>query len=381
VSDSTRRAPRRARWLAPSVLTALALVAGAATLPAQSIADIGARVAPQFYSYKLNAPSSTTVSEWAVPLYVLVPVSPSLSFDVGTAYASSRVQQSVSGQSVTSSVSGLTDTQVRANYTLGTDFVVLTAGVNLPTGQSTVTSQQALAAGLIGSDFLAFPISTMGSGFGGTGGIAVARPIGDWDLGIGASARRSAEYAPFDVAGGAELHYQPGNEYRVRAGIDRAVGTGRISFGLTYSTFGDDNLAGSIYNTGDRYIGTFGFSNTVGGNDLTVTGWNLYRTSGQLSDSSTVGRQNITDVAAAYGVRVGSQLIEPNVEGRTWLQAGLPTSYLGTIGIRTQFTVAGFAVLPSVGYTIGQVAADEPTGVATTASMTGFHAILAVRLR
>src|SRR4051812_32767628 len=157
----------------------LALAGVAPTLSAQSIFDIGARVAPQFHSYKIEAPSNITVSEFAVPMFVAVPITSRFGFDVGTSYARARVEPT--GGTV-SEISGLTDTQIRANLTLGSDFVVLTAGVNLPTGKREVALPQAAAASLIGSDFLSFPISQMGTGLGGTGGIAVARPIGEWNL-------------------------------------------------------------------------------------------------------------------------------------------------------------------------------------------------------
>src|SRR3954468_15097149 len=172
----------------------------APALGAQSILDIGARIAPQFHSYKIESPSNTTISEFAIPLFVVVPVSSRLSFDVGTSYARSRVE--VQGaQKAVSEINGLTDTQVRGNLVLGSDFVVLTAGVNLPTGKSEVLANELQAANLIGSDFLAFPISNMGTGLGGTGGVAVARPVGDWNLGFGFSMRRSADYTPFSAAG------------------------------------------------------------------------------------------------------------------------------------------------------------------------------------
>src|SRR5581483_8857419 len=146
----------------------------ASTAAAQSIFDIGVRTAPQFHSYTIDAPSNLKISEFTVPVFVLLPITRDFSFDVGTSYASSHVEQTSNGTKATSDISGLTDTQIRANYVLGNDFVVLTAGVNLPTGKSTVTTSQLLAANLIGSDFLAFPISNMGTGFGGTGGIAFA---------------------------------------------------------------------------------------------------------------------------------------------------------------------------------------------------------------
>src|SRR6266567_3395408 len=198
----------------------LALALTATSLEAQSIFDVGARVAPQFIQYRLGTPSSATISEFALPIFVLVPATPALSFDLGSAYTSARVEEAAGKTKTTSAISGLTDTQIRVHYTIGTDFVVLTGGVNLPTGRSTVRSGEVLAAGLIGSDFLAFPISNMGTGFGGTGGIAVARPLGDWNLGLGASLRHSAQYDPLEQSGSQAVHYQPGNEYRLRMGGD-----------------------------------------------------------------------------------------------------------------------------------------------------------------
>src|SRR6185436_812654 len=129
----------------------IALACVAPALGAQSIFDIGARVAPQYRSYKIEAPSNVTISEFAVPMFVSIPITSRFGFDVGTSYARARVEPT--GGTV-SEISGLTDTQIRANLTLGSDFVILTGGVNLPTGKREVIQSQAGAASLIGSDFL-----------------------------------------------------------------------------------------------------------------------------------------------------------------------------------------------------------------------------------
>jgi hypothetical protein len=359
----------------------LGLVATASSLSAQSIFDVGVRFAPQFHSYNIKAPSNTKISEFAVPVFVLVPVTSSFSVDVGTSYAHSQVDQTANGQKTTSTISGLTDTQIRANYTLGNDMVVLTAGVNIPTGQSTVKGPQLLAAGLIGSDFLSFPISNMGTGFGGTGGVAFARPVGEWNVGLGLSMRHASEYEPFDAGGDVALHYQPGNEYRVRGGIDRSLGSGRVNVGLTYSTFGNDNLAGSVYNTGNRWVTQLGLTNTYGPGTLVFSGWNLFREAGTLADSSFLGHENITNAALSYGVTVGGAVVEPNVEGRVWTQSGgAPTSLMTTFGVRSQINVRGFTMLPSVGFSLGKLAAQD-NGVNSTATLTGLHGTLAIRLR
>lgn len=358
----------------------LALACAAPPLGAQSVYDVSARIAPQFHSYTVRAPSNLEVSEFAVPLYVLMPLTPSFTIDVGTSYARSHVQQTVLGKTTTSEIAGLTDTQIRGHYVIGTDFIVLTAGVNLPTGRSTLPESKVVAASLIGSDFLSFPISNMGTGFGGTGGIALARPLGEWNLGVGVSVRRSSQYEPFDVGGGPALHYQPGNEYRARVGVDRAVGTGRATFGVTYSAFGNDQLAGSVYNTGDRYFTQFDLYNSLGAGELSLSAWDLFRTAGTLLDGTALDHENIANAALSYGVRVGPATIEPNLEGRTWAQPGSSTSLMGTLGVRSQIAVAGMAVIPSVGFSFGRLAAQD-NAVNTTASLTGFHATLAVRLR
>lgn len=369
------------RITASLILAAAVMVTAPAGARAQSIFDTGVRVGPQIHQYRFGTPANTDITEIAAPVFVLVPITPTFSIDLGTSYVSSHVQQTLNGKSTTSDISGLTDTQVRGTYTIGTDFVVLTAGVNLPTGQSRVAPNQVIAAGLIASDFLAFPITNMGTGFGGTGGVAVARPLGDWNLGFGASMRYSAQYDPYAAPSGTPLHYQPGNEYRGRVGVDRAFGTGRIAAGVTYSKFGNDNIGGSIYNTGDRYLTQVSLSNTVGVGDMWVSAWNLYRTAGTLADSSYLGHENIASAQIGYSLPGLGGRVAPSLEVRNWMQPSMPSSLLATLGVQLQLDVGGFGVVPSAGYSVGHLAAQNADGTSTTASLTGLHGTLAVRLR
>src|SRR5213075_1951505 len=131
-------------------LAALALAPGA--VHAQSLWDTSVRLAPSYYSYDIKAPFSEKISEVSFPLYALMPIMPWFSMDIGTAFASAHVENTAANTK--SDISGLTDTQVRANYTFGEDFFVLTAGVNLPTGSATVEAAELAAATRIGSDFL-----------------------------------------------------------------------------------------------------------------------------------------------------------------------------------------------------------------------------------
>lgn len=357
----------------------LAFAAAHATpAAAQSFWDSQVRLGPQFYSYDIKSPINEKISQVAFPVFVAVPVMPSLTIDVGTAFAmATHRRQSVDGSgnpvTVESTLNGMTDTQLRANYTMGADLVVLTAGLNIPTGSATLKPEEFDAATRIGSDFLTFPVSGFGSGFGLTGGVAVARPFGAWNLGVGASLRHAGEYEPFQDAGGTATKFQPGAEIRARVGADHPFGTGRVSLGFTYSKFGDDRANAAVYNTGNRYVGQVAVSNSLAnGTDYSIVVWNLYRSSGTLIDQSASPSGNITNAMLIFGVRGPADVtVEPSIETRLWTQQGSKTSFLSTFGMRFFANRGNWAIVPGFGFTIGSLEA---------ATLSGFRSTLAVRL-
>jgi hypothetical protein len=115
---------------------------------------------------------------------------------------------------------------------------------------------------------------------------------------------------------------------------------------------------------------------------LSLLGWDLYRKSGVLVDGTVTGHENILAGSLAYGVQSGSTtIIEPNIEGRMWSQSeGIPTSTIATLGLRSQFSLIGYAVSPSVGYSIGRFGAGA-AGATSTSDLSGWHATLGIRLR
>ena len=162
-------------------------------------------------------------------MFVVFPISSSFTFDVGTAFATARVQPNGAGGEQASSVSGLTDTQIRANWSFGTDFVVLTAGLNIPTGRrrrrkpsSSLHSASATTSSL-------FPISNMGTGFGATAGIAIAPSA--WRVEPRLRRQPATERLRMNRSSTTRArrpHFQPGNEYRARLGLDHRVRHGTL---------------------------------------------------------------------------------------------------------------------------------------------------------
>lgn len=360
-----------------AAIAALATIAPA-TLAAQD-AIITSRAAVQMVSYELTSNGATKwVSQEIVPFAVVVPVGDRFSFDVATAWAHSAAR--IDG-SKASSIAGLTDTQLRASYTLGEDAVILTAGVNLPTGNSTADSAQFAAAENIANDFLLFPIGTMGAGLATTGGVAVARPFGAWNLGLGASFRHSSDFAPYQYGDGQKAHYQPGDEYRARLGVDRTFGASRATIGATWSGYGDDRSAGATFNTGNRLVLQGGYETTVRNVGYTLNVWNLTRTQGHRASGQTAPTENIVNASLGASFTVAGVALMPTLETRHLTRAAVEadaiypaqekgSGQMETLGLASRWQLGLFQITPAASYSVGTLDRTD---------LTGWRAMVAVR--
>jgi hypothetical protein len=357
-------------------LRSLALLAAAALpLAAQGISDASVIAGPQYVSYTFGTGAAAkTVNQLSVPFAVIIPLGDRFTFDVSSSYANSQVR---AGGATTSSINGLTDTQVRGNLMVGDNRAVFTIGVNLPTGQYTVPTAQQDAAGQIGNDFLVYPVSGMGNGLGATGGVAIAQSLGgDWNLGLGASFRHSTQFDAYQLTTGV-LRFTPGDEFRLRVGLDRPVGDGRFSLGVTYSKFSKDALDSTTFATGDRALGQLNYSVPAGNGDFQVSVWNLYRGPGQQFGGAAPW-ENVANLNVALGFNAGDLYVQPSVEGRSWMVDGNKAGALGTVGLRFRFAMGALSVNPSGQYTIGKL---YTTGTTVTTDVTGFRAGILIRLQ
>lgn len=354
------------------LVTLLAATALAASPLAAQLSNASVLGAPTFTSLTFGSgAASRSVSQVAMPLVVILPFGEKFSVDVSTAFASSTVK---ADDSTSSEISGLTDTQIRANLRIGAENLLFTFGVNLPTGQYSVPTDQQEAAGQIGNDFLFYPISSMGNGLAMTGGVAYAFPAGNWNLGAGASARKSTEFAAFEVAS-SDFRFTPADEYRVSFNADRPVGDGALSLGLTYSAFGEDIADTTTYSTGDRIIATAGWNFPVRGSDLFLSAWNLYRLDGEVLGDDAPG-ENVFNLAAALSIPVRELLVQPNLEARLWQVGGVKAGNLATVGLRVRVPVGPLGLFPSAGYSVGTL---YNTVDGTGTSVSGIRASITVR--
>ena len=336
------------------------LIACVFTLPlsAQDTRIIGSGAQFQWFSLaeELGADVANLL---VVPATYVLPMGEKVRADLYVAWATGSVEKG----GFTYNKSGPTDTRMRLSYQ-ATPWAIVTVGVNLPTGNSSDTNEEAIVASVLATDMLGFRESTWGTGFGITGGIATARQMGDWGVGLGASYRQSREFEPTD---GEDFKYQPGNEARVRLGVDRNVGDGgKFTAGVTYLNYSEDLAAGENYfqaGTRIRVDATYAFRS--GASTWSLFAADSWRNKGDLTldleDPSgivvgdtllVVGGQNlfVTGLRGSLpfaGVRIRPELdfrlqSREDNDGSGWLLGGgfdLPLRLYGTYDVFPRFRV------------------------------------------
>ena len=332
--------------LGKSVIATLWLVALAQGLAAQSVDALYTRFQAmsgfEFRGYDFGPGITTTsTTQWRIPVVAVAPVGRSVSVDVTANYSSSTLETTGSTETLT----GLSDTQLRVLYTISRDRMVASLSLNLPTGLQDLSPAEFAVAGAIGSNYLSFPVSSADSGFAATGGVAWAQASGDWNLGFSGSFRYQGSYTPLADSSGS-IDYQPGAEYRVRGGADRLLGQRtRLLLGLTFSTFSQDEFTGASngrYAPGHRFIGELGLARQVGTSTVTLVAWDYYRLAGATNDTSDLTtKENIFNAELRWGFPATPRIqIEPLVGFRQYSPADYRGGRLfsGGVGARAVLT-------------------------------------------
>jgi hypothetical protein len=268
-----------------------------------------------------------------------VPVSRRLFVDAGTNYGVTHLR-SVDGIAV--DLRGLTDTQLRAVYTIGRDLGAISLLVSLPTGTERVSRDALPLLRSIAQEFLPFPISTYGMGFGVTGGAAVAQRVGSWTFGAAGSVRYVGRYSPFSDV---DDMYSPGAEAQLRLGARRPMGRTTVQAGLTLSTFGTDEFAGQQqfrYRAGPRIVAEAQLAREFGRTVGRLTGWLYYRAQG---DSSGIpvprARERIVHGSSVWSVPLLAGLtLDPGLETRIWRSQDSASGWLVALRLGARWWVS-----------------------------------------
>lgn len=228
-----------------------------------------------------------------VPLAVRLPVSDAVTLDIFSAWAEGKVEQN----NTQLSLSGPVDTGVKLGFQ-ATPWALVSVSANLPTGNATHTGEEAVVASILSTDILSFRETSWGTGMAITSSVASAMRAGGFGLGIAAAYAARSSFEPSE---GATLSYTPGNEVRVRAGIDRNFGNATLTTGATFVQYTEDQVAeggaaaANLFQAGNRLRFDASLAFRAGAGVWTVYGANLMRERGDLFVDIIDGTGSVVD--------------------------------------------------------------------------------------
>lgn len=201
-----------------------------------------------------------SIQELSIPITFILPVSKRLSLDMVTGSGFASLDQATS-----SSLSGLTNTKLRASYIIGDEVALVTAGVSAPTGKSELDTEEQAVSNYLSQNALGFRTPNFGQGLDVNVGLATARKVGETVVGLGVGYLLKGEFKP--KAG--DVDYSPGNELSLTTGVDRKImdGDGKVTLDLVYTLYGED----------EKGEGLEAFQS---GNKILVQGLGMFRASG-----------------------------------------------------------------------------------------------------
>jgi hypothetical protein len=351
---------RSHRVRAAAALIALALCPAAA--PAQALPGLETLrlgTGASFETYQFLDPAIVGVSRLSlatVPFGARVRPLERLQLQVGGAYAHGSLRRT-DGSDAT--LSGLTDTEIRASYTLGRDLVVLSAAYLAPTGRATHTLDEAEVAGTIASDLLPFRISQWGSGGGMALGTSVAVPVAGFGVGAGIGYTVAQEFEALDVPE-ERWAYLPGNELRLRLGVDRTLGsTGMAALLVNLQRYDEDRIQGeNLLQPGNRYDVTGYYTFAVGAVASAVTYLGVaHRDQGTFAAQIPgIPAQDLVFAGAGARVPLGGTVFVPAVEGRLFRRSdGFNQGHLAGLGASLEWPVGSVVLVPTVRSRFGTV--------------------------
>ncbi len=216
--------------------------------------------------YQIYDDSGSSVSQLTLPVSVFVPVTPRLGLSLRTSYAASDSDGMTS-------LSGLGDAQIAASYNfdIGPGSAVASASANLPSGESTLTLDEAATAFLIGQGFYGFRLPSLGQGFNVAPAVTWAVPLNtNLAVGLGAAYQVRGSVEPRTGFGES---YDPGDELLLTAGLDARVReTSTVALDVTYARYGSDTWMGLDYSTGDAVAATVLWTEVLGPHNVRVLG-------------------------------------------------------------------------------------------------------------
>jgi len=371
-NERRRRGIEAAR---PVALLALLALLGAVT-PAPALGQTAARemgAGATFERYGFSDPELTGVESlvlFTTPFGAGAWVGPRLRLEARGAFANGTLTLADGSEA---SLSGLTDTELRAAFALVPDALGLEVVGYLPSGTSTFDEGEAQVAGLVAADLLPLAIAQWGTGGAVAVGLTGTRRFGEVGVGVTASYRASGAFDPID---GTDFRYQPGSELRLRAALDLDVGRSKLSFAGGMRSFSEDlGDEQNLFQTGDRMelMSTLSFPAGLRGAGA-VYGALVDREAGTFLDRADVGTpaENLVLLGGVLRLPIGRHRVLPRLDARVFSRdEGGGAGWIAGGGASMEVLLENATLVPNLGVRLGSIETEDGSSSGTTGFLLG----------
>ncbi len=183
--------------------------------------------------------SNVEISQSVVPLRGFVPLAENTEALI---YVATSGNQLKGDSAVDYSLSGMSDVRIQVSRSLADDQVLLSLGLNLPTGKKKLNLDEEVAVlNYLAADYISLPLRRFGEGLGFSLLLGTARMVGDWRTGASVQYRYNGKYDPYEGV----TEFDPGDLISFNLGVDRAMEAMSVSAEVGYSLCGSDKLDGA----------------------------------------------------------------------------------------------------------------------------------------
>ena len=204
---------------------------------------------PYLQNWKLDSQNeSKSVSQFSMPLFINLRPTDNLRLWIVDSFSSSSLDKSGEKNSLT----GISDTKIKASYSMFDQRFLLTLGANLPIGKEKLDQKKLELANLLYNEVLGFRVNKLGTGFDLNAGMAFAMDAGPYGVSVSTSYLRRGSYT--SVKDSSE--YKPGNELGIVTAFDMITDRTLLNGDVAYTHYGSDEVSGTkSFKEGDELRG------------------------------------------------------------------------------------------------------------------------------
>lgn len=246
--------------LAPLALAASALTAQESLLPTSSFGTAPVLTAWHFATPIAQSSGAVAdVAQFALPVHARTVLGERWTFDLIGAASVNALHVTGGDEDRILTLNGLTDVKLRMSGGFNDNKLLITAGLNLPTGTTKLNADQTSVLQAIGAPGLHMPVNALGIGTGVTLGAVQAVERDQWAFALGGSVEQRTEYTPIALAlasGQSLTKIAPGTAVHVTLGSDHTIGDSQLAMLVIGDWFSQDQVhltAPSTATTSSQY--------------------------------------------------------------------------------------------------------------------------------